>query len=118
MPILFTLFFVFQGTIEFRGVPFLWLPDLSLKDPLYIIPVVMGASMFLLQWIGQRSMSVVNSQMKVMMYVLPIFMAVLFATFPSGLNLYYTTSNFASLPQQLFLARERRAAAEEQADKA
>ena len=118
MPILFTLFFVFQGTIEFRGVPFLWLPDLSLKDPLYIIPVIMGASMFLLQWIGQRSMTVVNSQMKVMMYVLPIFMAVLFATFPSGLNLYYTTSNFASLPQQLFLARERRAAAEEQADKA
>jgi YidC/Oxa1 family membrane protein insertase len=114
MPILFTLFFVFQGTIEFRGVPFLWLPDLSLKDPLYIIPVVMGASMFLLQWIGQRSMAVANSQMKVMMYAMPIFMAVLFATFPSGLNLYYTTSNFASLPQQLFLARERRAAGAEQ----
>lgn len=115
MPILFTLFFVFQGTIEFRGVPFLWLPDLSLKDPLYIIPVVMGLSMFLLQWIGQRSMKVANSQMKVMMYAMPIFMAFLFATFPSGLNLYYTTSNFASLPQQLFLARERRAAGVEQA---
>jgi YidC/Oxa1 family membrane protein insertase len=115
MPILFTLFFVFQGTIEFRGVPFLWLPDLSLKDPLYIIPVVMGASMFLLQWIGQRSMAVANSQMKVMMYAMPIFMAFLFATFPSGLNLYYTTSNFASLPQQLYLARERKAAGAEQA---
>ena len=115
MPILFTLFFVFQGTIEFRGVPFLWLPDLSLKDPLYIIPVVMGASMFLLQWIGQRSMTVANSQMKVMMYAMPIFMAFLFATFPSGLNLYYTTSNFASLPQQLYLARERKAAGAEQA---
>jgi YidC/Oxa1 family membrane protein insertase len=110
MPILFTLFFVFQGTIEFRGVPFLWLPDLSLKDPLYIIPLIMGASMFLLQWIGQRGMNVVNTQMKVMMYAMPIFFTFLFANFPSGLNLYYTTSNLASLPQQLYIARERRAA--------
>jgi YidC/Oxa1 family membrane protein insertase len=114
MPILFTLFFVFQGTIEFRGVPFFWLPDLSLKDPLYIIPVVMGASMFLLQWIGQRSMTVANSQMKIMMWAMPIFMTFLFANFPSGLNLYYTTSNLASLPQQLYLARERKAASLEQ----
>ncbi len=110
MPILFTLFFVFQGTIEFRGTPFLWLPDLSLRDPLFIIPLAMGASMFLLQWIGQRNMTSVNSQMKMMMYAMPIFMTFLFANFPSGLNLYYTTSNLASLPQQLFLARERRAA--------
>ena len=110
MPILFTLFFVFQGTIEFRGVPFMWLPDLSLKDPLYIIPVVMGLSMFLLQWIGQRSMSTTNTQMKVLMYGMPVFLTFLFANFPSGLNLYYTTSNVASLPQQLYIARERKAA--------
>lgn len=110
MPVLFTLFFVFQGTIEFRGVPFLWLPDLSLKDPLYIIPLVMGASMFLLQWIGQRSMDSSNTQMKVMMYAMPVFFTFLFANFPSGLNLYYTTSNLASLPQQLYIAKERKAA--------
>lgn len=110
MPILFTLFFVFQGTIEFRGVPFLWLPDLSLKDPLYIIPIVMGLSMFLLQWIGQRSMTQTNTQMKVLMYGMPVFLTFLFANFPSGLNLYYTTSNLASLPQQLYIARERKAA--------
>ncbi|MDT8435756.1 MAG: membrane protein insertase YidC [Gemmatimonadota bacterium] len=110
MPILFTLFFVFQGTIEFRGVPFLWLPDLSLKDPLFIIPLLMGASMFLLSWIGQRGMEQTNPQMKMMTYVLPVVFTVMFATFPSGLNLYYTTSNLASLPQQLFLSRERRAA--------
>ncbi len=109
MPILFTLFFVFQGTIEFRGVPFLWLPDLSLKDPLYIIPLVMGASMFLLSWIGQRGMET-NQQMKMMTYVLPVVFTVMFAGFPSGLNLYYTTSNIASLPQQLYLSKERRAA--------
>jgi YidC/Oxa1 family membrane protein insertase len=109
MPILFALFFVFQSTIEFRGVPFLWLPDLSLKDPLYIIPLLMGASMFLLSWIGQRGMEA-NAQMKMMTYMMPVVFTVMFANFPSGLNLYYATSNLASLPQQLYLSKERRAA--------
>jgi YidC/Oxa1 family membrane protein insertase len=111
MPILFALFFVFQSTIEFRGVPFLWLPDLSLKDPYYIIPLIMGASMFLLSWIGQRGMEA-NPQMKMMTYVMPVVFTVLFANFPSGLNLYYATSNLASLPQQLYLSKERKAAKE------
>jgi YidC/Oxa1 family membrane protein insertase len=114
MPILFTLFFVFQGTIEFRGVPFLWLPDLSLADPLFIIPLAMGVSMFALSWIGQRGMDA-NPQMKMMTYVLPVVFTFMFARFPSGLNLYYTTSNLASLPQQLYLARERRAVREKKA---
>ena len=55
MPVLFALYFVFQNTIEFRGVSFLWLPDISLRDPYYIMPIVMGASMFLLSWIGMRA---------------------------------------------------------------
>jgi len=109
MPILFALFFVFQSTIEFRGVPFLWLPDLSLKDPIYIIPLLMGASMFLLSWIGQRGMEA-NPQMKMMTYMMPAVFTVMFANFPSGLNLYYATSNLASLPQQLYLSKERKAA--------
>lgn len=109
MPILFALFFVFQSTIEFRGVPFLWLPDLSLKDPIYVIPLLMGASMFLLSWIGQRGMEA-NPQMKMMTYMMPVVFTVMFANFPSGLNLYYATSNLASLPQQLYLSKERRAA--------
>ncbi len=110
-PILIALFFVFRDTIEFRGVPFLWLPDLSQPDPFYIIPVLMGASIFLLQWIGQRSMPQTNPQMKMMMWFMPIMLTVLFLKFASGLNLYYATMNLASLPQQLYLAKERRAAA-------
>jgi YidC/Oxa1 family membrane protein insertase len=106
-PILITLFFVFQNTIEFRGVPFMWLPDLSLKDPLYIVPLFMGGSMLLLNWIGQRGMES-NAQMKVMTYVIPVVFTFLFANFAAGLNLYYATSNVASLPQQLYLAKERR----------
>ncbi|MEE8446575.1 MAG: membrane protein insertase YidC [Gemmatimonadota bacterium] len=106
-PVLITLFFVFQNTIEFRGVPFLWLPDLSLKDPLYMVPLAMGASMFVLMWMGQRGMES-TAQTKMMTYGMPIFMTFLFVNFPSGLNLYYTTSNIASLPQQFYIARERR----------
>ena len=109
-PILIALFFVFRDTIEFRGVPFLWLPDLSRADPLYIIPVVMGLSVFLLQWISQRSMPQSNPQMKMMMWIMPVMLTVLFLNFASGLNLYYATMNIASLPQQLYLAKERKAA--------
>lgn len=111
-PVLITLFFVFQNTIEFRGVPFLWISDLSLHDPFYITPLVMGLSMFLMQWIGQRGMER-NTQMKIMGYAMPVVFTVLFARFPAGLNLYYATSNLASLPQQFYLARERRQAQKE-----
>ena len=106
MPVLIALFFVFQNTIEFRGVSFLWLPDISLKDPYYIIPILMGLSMFLLSWIGLRS-APPNPQAKVMAYVFPVLMTVLFLNFASGLNLYYFVQNLAALPQQWLIARER-----------
>lgn len=106
MPVLFALFFVFQNTIEFRGVPFLWLPDISLHDPLYIIPIVMGISMYALSWIGMRN-APPNPQAKMMSYILPVMMMVLFWRFASGLNLYYTVQNIAALPQQWLIARDR-----------
>jgi YidC/Oxa1 family membrane protein insertase len=106
MPVLFALFFVFQNTIELRGASFLWLPDLSRPDPLYIIPVVMGLSMFGLSKVGQIGMEP-NPQMKMMLYVMPAMMTFLFLNFASGLNLYYAVSNIASIPQQWMLARER-----------
>src|SRR5687767_12201487 len=86
MPVLFALFFVFQNTIEFRGVPFLWLPDISLKDPYYILPVLLGVSMFLLSWIGMRAVPP-TPQTKIMGYVFPVIMTVLFVNFASGLNM-------------------------------
>lgn len=107
MPVLFALFFVFQNTIELRGAPFLWLADLSRPDPLYIIPVLMGVSMFAVSWIGQMGVPP-NPQMKMMLYMMPAVMTVLFLKFASGLNLYYAVQNVASLPQQWLLAKERR----------
>jgi YidC/Oxa1 family membrane protein insertase len=106
MPILFALYFVFQNTIELRGVHFLWLPDLSLRDPLFITPLFMGASMFVLSWIGMRGMPP-SPQGKMMSYVMPVMFTVLFWNFASGLNLYYAVQNIAALPQQWLLARER-----------
>jgi YidC/Oxa1 family membrane protein insertase len=106
MPVLFALFFVFQNTIELRGASFFWLPDLSRPDPLYIIPVIMGLSMYGLSRVGQIGMEP-NPQMKMMLYVMPVMMTFLFLNFASGLNLYYAVSNIASIPQQWMLARER-----------
>jgi YidC/Oxa1 family membrane protein insertase len=106
-PILIALFFVFQNTIELRGVPFAWLPDLAAKDPFFILPVLLGVSMFLLQWVSLRTMEEVNPQMKMMMWFLPIFMLVIFSQLPSGLNLYYLTANLATLPQSWWIAQER-----------
>ena len=106
MPIFFALFFVFQNTIEFRGVEFLWLPDISLKDPLYILPVLMGLSMFFLSWIGMRN-APPNPQTKLMTYVLPVVFTAFLFNFASGLNLYYFVQNIAAIPQQWLIARER-----------
>jgi YidC/Oxa1 family membrane protein insertase len=106
MPVLFALFFVFQNTIEFRGVPFFWLHDISVKDPLYILPVLMGISMYVLSWIGLRN-APPNPQAKMMSYMFPAMMTFFLANMASGLNLYYTAQNIAALPQQWMLARER-----------
>ncbi len=114
-PVLVTLFFVFRNTIELRGVPFYWLPSLSGPDPIHILPIVMGGSMFLLQWISMRSMSTPNPQMKMMMWMMPIVFTFMFWNFASGLNLYYATANLATLPQQYLIARERKALQDKQA---
>ena len=106
MPILFALFFVLQSTIEIRGVAFLWFPDLSRADPLFIIPLVSGLSMFLLSRIGQRGLPP-NPQTQMMLYMMPVMFTVVGFSFPSGLNLYYAASNLASIPQQWFLSQER-----------
>ncbi len=106
MPVLFALFFVFRETIEFRGVPFLWLPDLSRADPFYIIPLVMGLSMFAVTKIGQIGLPP-NPQTKMMLYIMPAFLTFIFLRFSSGLNLYYAVSNIASIPQQWLISRER-----------
>jgi YidC/Oxa1 family membrane protein insertase len=105
-PILIALFFVFANTIEFRGVPFLWLPDLSRRDPLLIIPVLMGVSMWAVSKLSMAGMPP-NPQARMMTTIMPIMMTVLFLNFASGVNLYYAVSNLVSLPQQYLINKAR-----------
>jgi len=115
MPVLITLFFVFQGAIEFRGTSFGWLPDLSLRDPWHILPVFLMVSMFGLQWVSTKLSGMEqNEQTKMMMYMMPLVMGFVFFVMPSGLNLYYAATNVASFPQQILIANERRRATEKQ----
>ena len=106
MPVLFALFFVFQNTIEFRGVPFLWLSDISMHDPLYVLPMLMGASAFALSLIGMRN-APPNPQARMMSYIFPVMMTFIFLNQAAGLNLYYAVQNLAALPQQWLIANER-----------
>ncbi len=107
-PMLVAFFFVFQSTIELRGVPFLWLPDLSTKDPTFVLPFFLGASMFLMMYVSHKSMDTPNPQMKMMMYMMPPFMIFIFMNLASGLNLYYATANIATIPQQMYIAKQRK----------
>jgi YidC/Oxa1 family membrane protein insertase len=106
LPIFFALFFVFQNTIEFRGVPFLWLHDISLKDPFYILPILVAVTQFLMSWIGMRG-APPNPQAQMLTYAMPAMFLFFFINVASGLNLYYLTQNLIMLPQQWLLARER-----------
>jgi YidC/Oxa1 family membrane protein insertase len=113
-PVLITLFFVFQNTIAFRGAEFLWLPDLSLRDPFYVLPLVLVVSMFALQWVSAHLSGMEqNPQMKMMMYFMPLMMGAIFFMLPAGLNLYYAVTQVASIPQQVLIAKERRKAQDE-----
>jgi YidC/Oxa1 family membrane protein insertase len=105
-PFLVAVFFVLQSTIELRGVSFLWMPDLSQPDPLYIIPVFMVLSMFALSKLGQMGIPP-NPQAKMMMYVMPAVFGFLFLNFASGLNLYYAVQNIAAAPQQYLISKQR-----------
>ena len=110
MPILFALFFVLGNSIELRGVPFLWFPDLSRPDPLYIIPVLSGISMFALSKVGQLGIQhtpQTKAQAQMMLYMMPVMIGFFGFTFASGLNLYWTVSNLASIPQQWMIGKER-----------
>jgi YidC/Oxa1 family membrane protein insertase len=110
MPVLFALFFVLGNSIELRGVPFLWFPDLSRPDPLYIIPVLSGISMFALSKVGQMGIQhtpQTKLQAQMMLYMMPVMITFFGLQFASGLNLYWTVSNLASAPQQWLIGRER-----------
>ena len=104
MPVLYALFIVFRSTIAFRGEPFLgYIPDLSAPDPYWILPLVMGVSMLLQQKV--MAQMVTDPRQKMLGYMMPVIFTALFLNMPSGLVLYWTVSNVASIIQQILINR-------------
>jgi YidC/Oxa1 family membrane protein insertase len=107
MPIWFGLYRALQGTIELRHAPwFGWITDLSAKDPYYILPVLMGVSMYLAS--KMTPMTATDPQQQAMMKFMPIGMAGMFMIipYPSGLAVYILTSGVVGVVQQWYLNRK------------
>lgn len=98
IPVFIALYNILNNTVELRQAPFLfWIHDLSLKDPYYVLPIVMGLTMILQYRLNPTSPDPV--QQKVMMFV-PVIMTFFFLNFPSGLVLYWLINNILTIGQQ------------------
>jgi YidC/Oxa1 family membrane protein insertase len=97
MPFLFAFYRVLTVAVELRGASFLWIADLSHKDPLFATPILLGISMFVMQRITPTAMD--PAQQRVMM-IMPLVLVVMFFAAPAGLNLYWLVSNLCSIVQQ------------------
>ncbi len=98
IPVFIALYWVLLSSVEMRGAPWvLWIHDLSVPDPYYILPVIMAASMFVQTKLNPTPPDPI--QAKVMMYM-PIVFSVMFFFFPAGLVLYWVVNNLLSIAQQ------------------
>jgi YidC/Oxa1 family membrane protein insertase len=70
--------------------------------------MLLAASMFLMQWLSLKAVDQPNPQMKLMMWMMPPMMLLIFLNLASGLNLYYVVSNIATVPQQIWISNERK----------
>ena len=103
MPVFVALFNILYMTIDLRQAPFmLWITDLSIQDPYYVLPVLMGVSMVVQQKIMPTSMDPTQAKM---MMILPVGLTFLFVTFPAGLVLYWVTQNILTITQQVVTDR-------------
>lgn len=103
IPVFISLYWVLLESVEMRQADFmLWLNNLSAPDPYYVLPLIMGISMFVQQKLNPAPMDPV--QAKVMM-MLPFIFTVFFAFFPSGLVLYWVVNNLLSITQQWYITR-------------
>ncbi|BAH82884.1 membrane protein insertase YidC [Candidatus Ishikawella capsulata] len=104
MPIFLALYYMLIGSVELRQAPFaFWIHDLSSQDPYYILPILMGITMIIIQRMSPNTVTD-EVQHKVMNFM-PIMFTVFFLWFPSGLVLYYTISNIITIIQQKLIYR-------------
>ncbi|RJT42866.1 membrane protein insertase YidC [Rahnella woolbedingensis] len=104
MPIFLALYYMLSGSIELRHAPFiLWIHDLSAQDPYYILPVIMGLTMFFIQKMSPTT--VTDPMQQKIMTFMPVIFTVFFLWFPSGLVVYYIVSNTVTILQQQLIYR-------------
>lgn len=110
MPVFIALYWVLMESVELRHAPFaLWINDLSVMDPFYVLPLMMGASMFFMQKLNPPPPD--PMQAKIMQW-LPVIFTFFFLWFPAGLVLYWVVNNLLSMAQQFVITRQiERAAA-------
>jgi YidC/Oxa1 family membrane protein insertase len=103
IPVFIALYWVLLGTVEMRNAPWLgWITDLSVKDPFYVLPLIMGATMFIQTKLNPTPPDPI--QAKVMLFM-PIMFTGMFLFFPAGLVLYWTVNNILSIAQQWQITR-------------
>ncbi|MDP5293407.1 membrane protein insertase YidC [Oceanimonas sp. CHS3-5] len=105
MPIFISLYWVLMESVELRHAPFfLWIDDLSVRDPYFVLPILMGASMFMIQKMSPTTVTD-PMQQKVMQFM-PIIFTFFFLWFPAGLTLYWLVSNVVTISQQWYIFRQ------------
>jgi YidC/Oxa1 family membrane protein insertase len=98
IPVFIALYWVLNGTVEMRGTPWLgWITDLSAQDPYYVLPLIMGATMFIQTKLNPTPPD--PMQAKIMLWM-PVVFTGMFLFFPAGLVLYWTVNNALSIAQQ------------------
>ncbi|MGK2888388.1 MAG: membrane protein insertase YidC [Candidatus Malihini olakiniferum] len=104
MPIFLALYYMLMSSVEMRHAPFiLWITDLSAQDPYYILPILMGITIFFIQKMSPTTVTD-PMQQKIMTYM-PVIFTMFFLWFPSGLVLYYIVSNLVTIIQQKLIDR-------------
>ena len=103
MPVFIALYWVLSESVELRQAPWvLWITDLSLRDPLYVLPVINGLSMYVLQTLQPAPPD--PTQAKVMK-IMPVAFSIFFVLFPAGLVLYWTVNSMLSIAQQWVITK-------------
>ncbi len=98
LPVLFAFYRLLTAAVELRGAPWiLWIADLSVRDPYYVLPLIMGVTQFLQQ---RMTPSAADPMQRRLMQVLPVVWTIFFLGFPSGLVLYWLTNNLLTIAQQ------------------
>ncbi len=113
MPVFLALYWVLLESVEMRQAPWMfWITDLSIKDPFFLLPIIMGATMFIQQQLNPTPPDPMQAKV---MKLMPIIFTFFFLWFPAGLVLYWVVNNCLSIAQQWYITRKIEAAAAQKA---